>query len=74
MTVQYAVFLILGVGARPGDSGGGLLFRDPQLNSYSIRGIVSSKDTSNTSIATFTDIALYLDWIETVQNELNGES
>lgn len=56
-------FVKTGPGARSGDSGGGLLFMDKVTGLYYLRGIVSNKDLSGSSIATFTDVAQYMAWI-----------
>lgn len=56
-----------GSGAREGDSGGGLLFRDPDLGVYFLQGIVSVKDASSSSMAVFTSINSYLDWMDQVR-------
>lgn len=79
------VSLNLGAGARPGDSGGGLLFRKANThgNLYYLRGIVSNKDGTigekQTSIAAFTDVAQFASWmydkrIEIENEELLGET
>lgn len=63
--------LIKGPGAKPGDSGGGLMYRDPQSRLYFLRGVVSIKDPStSTSIAAFTDISFFVDWISKTLNKI----
>lgn len=57
-----------GPGVLQGDSGGGLLFLEE--NSYYVRGIVSLKQRSATSIATFTDITDHVEWILSVREEI----
>ena len=49
-------------GASPGDSGGGLVFKNH--NRYYLRGIVSTRNGNlGNSVATFTDLAYYVPWI-----------
>lgn len=55
-----------GAGARVGDSGGGLIFKDEKDGFFYLRGVVSTREPGESSIATFTDIALYISWIRKV--------
>lgn len=70
---------IIGAGARPGDSGGGLLFRNTESYGglYYLRGIVSNKDGTigekETSIAAFTDVAQYVTWIYEKRTQIDNE-
>lgn len=62
--------MLVGAGARQGDSGGGLLFRNPSTGLYFVRGIVSTRDKySNNSVATFTDISYHIEWIQELYQE-----
>lgn len=64
----------LGAGARKGDSGGGLMFRNSDSGRYYLRGIVSTTDGDNsTSVATFTDISKYVDWLDRVRARVMKE-
>ncbi|KAK7572041.1 hypothetical protein V9T40_014513 [Parthenolecanium corni] len=58
-----------GAGARQGDSGGGLLYRDANTGLYYLQGVVSIKDPTETSIAAFTDVAQYIDWINEIKKQ-----
>lgn len=62
-----------GAGSRKGDSGGGLVFRNPTNNLWYLRGIVSTTDREKeSSISTFTDVAYYTDWINGVRKKIDG--
>lgn len=65
---------VIGAGARQGDSGGGLLFRDASTGLYYLQGIVSIKDPTETSIAAFTDVAQYIDWINDIKKQVENEA
>lgn len=67
-------FVFIGAVARKGDSGGGLMFRDPYNGRYYLRGIVSTADRDSAlNIATFTDISKHLDWLYKVRIEVEKE-
>ncbi|XP_065209906.1 modular serine protease-like [Planococcus citri] len=59
-----------GAGVLQGDSGGGFLLRNGPF--YYLRGIVSLKQASNSSIAAFTDLTDHIDWILKLQDEVNN--
>ncbi|XP_065208510.1 uncharacterized protein LOC135837230 [Planococcus citri] len=59
-----------GAGVLQGDSGGGFLLRDGPF--YYLRGIVSVKRSSETSIAAFTDLTDHIDWILRMRDEVNN--
>lgn len=67
-----------GAGARPGDSGGGLMFKERNSGMYFVRGIVSNKDSvtgeDESSIATFTDVSVYTNWIFNVRQEVENQA
>lgn len=75
-TLPFTLYDI-GAGARPGDSGGGFVFRDPNSGLYYLRGIVSNKDGTvgpkETSIAAFTDVAQYVKWIYDIRIHIENE-
>ncbi|KAK7572096.1 hypothetical protein V9T40_014568 [Parthenolecanium corni] len=52
-----------GLGARSSNIGCGLFFLDANTGLYYVQGILSNKDPSGTSLAAFTDLAQYIDWI-----------
>ena len=54
-----------------GDSGGGLLFEEN--GSFFIRGIVSIKQPTKTSIAAFTDLADHVNWILKIRDQIENE-
>lgn len=62
----------IGPGVSLGDSGSGLLFKNKQTSLHYIRGIASVKDSSNSSVALFTDIREYSSWILEVRNEIHS--
>ncbi|XP_065208512.1 modular serine protease-like [Planococcus citri] len=57
-------------GVLQGDSGGGFLLRDGPF--YYLRGIVSLKQASNSSVAAFTDLTDHIDWILRLRDEVNN--
>ncbi|XP_065223466.1 modular serine protease-like isoform X2 [Planococcus citri] len=61
-----------GPGVLKGDSGGGLVFPRQHEDGifYYLRGLVSLKQPSVTSIAAFTDLADHIEWISAVANEV----
>lgn len=65
--------IVLGAGARQGDSGGGLLFLN-KAGLLFLRGVVSTRDKySNNSIATFTDLTYHTDWIHNLFQDTEKE-
>lgn len=61
------ILVITGLGARVANIGSGLFFLDAGL--YFIRGILSTKDEGS-GLATFTDLAQYVNWINDVKKTL----
>lgn len=64
---------IIGPGARPGDSGGGLMFPDAYLGLYYLQGIVSIKDDDDPSVTVFTNVGEYIKWISDVKRKVENE-
>lgn len=71
---MYCIFnLVTGPGVREGDSGGGLLFQDPQQSLYYLRGVVSLKPSADISISMFTDISQHMNWIKKILNNVEKD-
>lgn len=71
--IKVQLIIVLGAGARSGDSGGGLLFLN-KAGLLFLRGIVSTRDKySNNSIATFTDLTHHTDWIYSLYQDSEKE-
>lgn len=49
-----------------GDSGGGLVFKDETDGFFYLRGVVSNRESGESSIATFTDITFHITWIKRI--------
>lgn len=65
--------MITGLGARSSNIGCGLFFLDANTGLYYVQGILSNKDPSGTSLAAFTDLAQYIDWINNVKKKVESD-
>lgn len=59
-------------GARQGNSGGGLMFRDPNTNLYYLQGILSVTDQTQPAAA-FTNVAQFINWINDIKKQVEKE-
>lgn len=66
-----SLYYLTGAGARVGDSGGGLVFKDEKDGFFYLRGVVSNREKGESSIATFTDVALHISWIKKIVSNVD---